>query len=358
MALSMRSIHKLPTWPRHGPLTRTSQLPSLLIKRSSQTCARPGNVHAPIPSPSRLVTADGPASYHQSVSTHTDPLKSLSRQPPRGSFHRSYNNNSYDDPPNEPSFWARNKGVLVTSGVTGLCLGTYYLQWTASSPAAVSNNVLSRFISRNLINSPENVNEGRWWVLFSCSIAHSSPTHLLFNIVSMWGFVRGSVTLFGVPLFIWAWLFTSASCSAAQNYWQEQKKNLRRDFEHRPWQKKGEDYTFLGIRISRERAAAISSLHDGEAEPRFGGSVGASGAICGLAGIFVCYVPRLPMQLLFFLPMPLWVGELALTVGSGYCMATGSAPSVGHAGHLGGTAAGIAYYYALVRPWLRRGIRI
>ena len=64
------------------------------------------------------------------------------------------------------------------------------------------------------------------------------------------------------------------------------------------------------------------------------------------------------MQLFFVLLMPLWLGELALTVGSGYCMATGYAPSVGHAGHLGGTAAGIAYYYALVRPWLRRVGRI
>ncbi|KAM0805221.1 hypothetical protein BDR22DRAFT_798531, partial [Usnea florida] len=159
---------------------------------------------------------------------------------------------------------------------------------------------------QNLINSPENVNEGRWWVLVTSSIAHASPVHLLINTFAVWGFVQGTITLFGVPLFVGAWLFTAASSSA----------------------------------------------------PRFGGSVGASGAICGLTGLFLCYMPKLPIRLLFVLPMPLWLGELAFTVGSGYCMATGYAPSVGHAAHLGGTAAGIAYYFALVRPWLRRVGRI
>lgn len=278
------------------------------------------------------------------MSPHPNPLKPLSRLPPRLPFHRSYNANSYHVH-HYPSFWARNKAILITSGVTGLCLGTYYLQWTAES-----NFDLSRFIERNLINSPENINEGRWWVLVSSSIAHANLLHLLVNAIAMWGFIPTTVTLFNVPLFIGGWLFTAASCSAASTYWQAQKHILLHDYNHRPWPKKGEDYTILGLRISRDRAAAICS----DAQLRYGGSVGASGAICGLTGMLLCYLPRLPIRLFFVLPMPLWLGELAFALGSGYCMATGYVPSVGHAGHLGGTAAGIAYYYALVRPWLRR----
>ena len=268
-------------------------------------------------------------------------------------FRRSHNNHSYHDY-TEPSFWARNKALLVANVVTGLCLGTYYLQWIAESPTATSNNPLYLFIQRNLINTPENISEGRWWVLVSNSIAHGNIVHLVLNVIAMWGFIGGTVNLFGVPLFIGAWLFTAASCSAAQNYWQAQRQALRLQYTSRAWQKKSEDYTVLGIPISRERAVAITSLDQGDLSPRLGGSLGASGAICGLSGIFLCIAPRLSMRFLFVIPMPLWLTELIFTVGSGYCMATGYAPYIGHAGHLGGLAGGIVYYYALARPWLRR----
>ena len=357
MALSMRSIHRLPTWPRPGPLAHPSQLPSLLSKRSSQTFARSGNVHAPIPTPFSPFHDSSPLTNHQSLSPRPSPLKPLSRQSPRLPSHRNHNTNSYHDH-HYPSFWARNKAVLVTSGVTGLCFSTYCLQWIAESPTATSNNPLYLFIQRNLINTPENISEGRWWVLISSSIAHGNIIHLLLNTIAMWGFVQSTVNLFGVPLFIGAWLFTAASCSAAENYWHAQKEALRHQYSSRAWQKKGENYTILGIPISRERAVAITSLDRGDALPRFGGSLGASGVICGLTGMFLCVAPQLPVRLFLVLPMRLWLGELIFTVGSGYCMATGYAPYIGHAGHLGWLAGGILYYYALGRPWFRRVGRI
>ncbi|CAD6588652.1 MAG: hypothetical protein ASARMPRED_003679 [Alectoria sarmentosa] len=315
--------------PRFGSLGHSSLLPNRLLKRSTQGSAWPGKTAHP---------------------QQMEPLNPAFRRLPWSS-HRSYTRNSYGYY-TPISFWARNKPTIVVGGVIGLCCGTYYWQWTAAKVAERGDHALSDLIRRNFINSAENIREGRWWVLISSSFAHGNLLHLGFNMIALWGFGSGFVGMFGVPWFVGLWTFSAASCSAAQIYWQHTQERLRRETVGRRLDKR-DDPTILGIRISRERALAISG-GSGVHGPQFGGSLGASGAVCGLTGMFLCTMPKMPIQQLFFLPMPLWLGEVALIVGSAFCMATGYAPEFGHAGHLGGTAAGIAYYYGAVRPWLRR----
>lgn len=266
------------------------------------------------------------------------------------SCHRSYNNNSYSYYTPE-SFWARNKPTLVVGGVIGLCCCTYYCQWTATKVSHQGTHALSDLIRQNFVSSAENVREGRWWVMISSSFAHVNLGHLGINMLALWGFGASFVGRFGVPCFVGLWMFSAVSSSAAQIYWQDTQERLRREMVSRRWDKP-EDLKILGIRISRERALAISG-GSGAYGPQIGGSQGASGAICGLTGMLLCYVPKLPIRLLI-VPMPLWLGELVFAVGSAFCMATGYAPIMGHAAHLGGTAAGIASWYGAVRPWLRR----
>lgn len=278
---------------------------------------------------------------------------SVLRRPPESS-HRSYKKDSHSHHTPE-SFWARNKPAIVICGVIGLCCITYYCQWTAARLAEKGNHAWSDLVDRNLVNSVENIREGRWWVMISSSFAHVNLAHLGLNMFVLWGFGRGFVGVFGVPCFVGSWMLSAAACSAAQNYWQQTQERLRSEMVGRGWDKRG-DPTILGIRISRERALAISG-GSGAYRPHIGGSEGASGVICGLTGGLLCYMPKLPIRQFFILPMPLWVGQLVFTVGTAFCMATGSAPIIGHAGHLGGAAAGIAYYYGVARPWLRRSGR-
>ena len=54
-------------------------------------------------------------------------------------------------------------------------------------------------------------------------------------------------------------------------------------------------------------------------------------------------------MLAFFLLAPLRSTQLIFVVESVYYMTTGSVQLFGHAGHLGGMAAGVAYYDGLAR---------
>ena len=124
--------------------------------------------------------------------------------------------------------------------------------------------------------------------------------------------------------------------------------------EHAREAAKGDGRPTLGK--TRGRAVAIAG-GSGSLEPHYGGSIGASGVLCGLTGTLLCLAPRMRV-LVFFLSAPLWSTQLIFVVGSVYCMATGSVQLLGHAGHLGGMAAGVAYYYGVARPWLRRAGRL
>ena len=273
-------------------------------------------------------------------------------RPPPCLNYRGYNRNSYNAYTPE-SAWSRNKPKIVVGGVIGLCCGVYCCQWTAKKLSDQGNHVLHDFMRQNFINSADNFKEGRWWVMFSSSFAHVNLLHLVINMVVLWGFGTGFVALFGVSKFVGLWACSAASCSAAQTYWDETQKRLRKEMVGQRWDKRPENLTILGVRISRERALAISG-GSGTLGPHYGGSAGASGALSGLLGVFLCYMPKMPVQQFFILPMPLWLAQLAFTTGSVYCMANGYSPGIGHAGHMGGMVAGIAYYYSTLRPWLRR----
>lgn len=270
------------------------------------------------------------------------------RRPPWSS-RRSYNKNihAYNTP---QSFWARKKPQIVVAGVIGLCCCTYYVQWTARKLSDKGDHALSDLIRRNLINSEENIRQGRWWVMISSSFAHGNLAHLGVNMLALWGFGTQFVEMFGVTRFVGLWMFSAASCSAAYIYWQRTQDRLCRETVGRRWDKP-ENLTILGIPISRERAQAISG--GSAAYWQFGGSEGASGVICGLAGTFLCCAPKMPVVFII-LPMSLWLLEASFAIGTVFCMANDYLPLLGHAGHLGGTAAGIAYYYGAARPWLRR----
>ena len=267
---------------------------------------------------------------------------------------KSYNRRSYYKYAPE-SVWVRNKPNIVVGGVVGLCCATYFCQWTGARQAEKGNHALSDLIQRNFISSVENLKEGRWWTLISSSFAHVNLPHLALNMVTLWGMGRGFVEIYGVSYLVYLWLMSASTASTWQISWQLKQEELRKEIVGRRLDQP-ENLKILGIPISKERALAISG---GSAAPgvQYGGSAGASGAICGLMGTFVCLAPKTP-TLFFLFPMPLWLGSFVFCTGSAFCMATGYLPMIGHAAHLGGYASGLVYYWAAARPWLRRTGRL
>jgi membrane associated rhomboid family serine protease len=77
--------------------------------------------------------------------------------------------------------------------------------------------------------------------------------------------------------------------------------------------------------------------------------LGASGAVMGLAAVATCYAPFTPMNLMFIpIGIPLWVITVGYALVDSYYIGSESS-RIGHAAHVGGALAGVAYYMLFLR---------
>ena len=272
-----------------------------------------------------------------------EPLNRLIRRPP-WSYRRHYRRTSYDD------YFETSWNISKTTGVLVLTIfpcTTLFLYLSGEEfKSAKGEPSEYDWIQKNIFNKAENVDAGRWWVMFNSSFAHVNLLHLGINMFTLWSFGKTFIEGLGVPCFAGLWVVAAFASSAADIYWQKKKKRLQMDT--RRWDQ-GQKYTVLGIPISRERALAIAG-----SDTRNAGGVGSSGVLFGCLGVFLCVGPTQRATLLGIFSAPLWVHTAVFVGGSAYCLATNFLPMLGHAAHLGGTAAGVAYYFAVAGPLLRR----
>jgi len=83
--------------------------------------------------------------------------------------------------------------------------------------------------------------------------------------------------------------------------------------------------------------------------------VGASGGILGVLGALVVVVPRTPVLLFFFIPMPLRCAMVFFCICSSLMLITCSGTGIGHVAHLVGFSVGLVYgRYVLNGPTRKR----
>ena len=229
----------------------------------------------------------------------------------------------------QSSTWDIYKPRVVTGGLIGLCCGLFGYNWYSESRTDTNGMA---FIHQNFVSSPENLRAGRWWTVVTSSVMHFSGPHLFMNMYSLWAVGPICIGAFGVANFIGLWVVAEVACSSAHLYWKNRGEQLRRKLQ--------------GWRFSSNRA---------EFAPTYGGAVGASGSLLGMTTLLMCLRPSLPVYPMFIpIATPLWAFNLAFASFSVYCLTNEALPWLGHAGHLGGMAGGVIYYYGLLRPWLRR----
>lgn len=155
------------------------------------------------------------------------------------------------------------------------------------------------------------VGHGYVWTLFTSAFSQLGLWHLLWNMLFLHWFGPDLETIYGGRNFLALYLTAALACSLAHL-----------GYEH-AW---GSDIPALG----------------------------ASGSVMAVTVMTAMFFPHRRMLFMFFIPLPLWVMAGIMIVGDLSGAASG-AYGVAHAGHLGGTAAGIAWKLLDLRPFGRPG---
>ncbi|CAO2656247.1 Nn.00g050500.m01.CDS01 [Neocucurbitaria sp. VM-36] len=82
--------------------------------------------------------------------------------------------------------------------------------------------------------------------------------------------------------------------------------------------------------------------------PDYSRGLGFSGAVMGLCSVAACLAPTTKFQLYGIVPIPLWALVAGYAAYDGYYLNSADT-RVGHAGHLGGLAFGMLYYFTRLR---------
>lgn len=207
--------------------------------------------------------------------------------------------------------------VLIAMGCTYITL-SYNQSPFVQFPLPDVLKFTPSYLEKHFVLSQQNVDEGRIHTLITSSFMHATYPHLFLNMVGCL-----SIASMVNPLaFVTIWIGSSLTCSLASLYvW---KHGL--PFNH-----------------------TNSSLNPANK------ACGASGSLCGLFGMIAVRYPQIPFQIAFIpIGIPAWLLIGGETVYSVLALKNGWQPSLGHAGHLGGTAFGLLAGLVSIRFGMRR----
>jgi membrane associated rhomboid family serine protease len=167
----------------------------------------------------------------------------------------------------------------------------------------------------NFLVSWQALLDGRYWTLITSVFSHSQFFHFLLNMLVLHSFGNIMTRTLGVKRFVVFYLLAGAFSS----------------FVH--------------------SAVSAFLLHDASLP-----ALGASGALTGIIMIFALIYPKEKLLLFGLIPMPAIFGALlfvGLDIWGLSSQAEGGGLPIGHGAHLGGSFAGLVYYFVFVRSKFR-----
>jgi membrane associated rhomboid family serine protease len=178
-----------------------------------------------------------------------------------------------------------------------------------------SNAVTPEFMDANFLVSWQALLDGRYWTLITSVFSHSQFFHFLLNMLVLHSFGNIMTRTLGVKRFVVFYLLAGAFSS----------------FVH--------------------SAVSAFLLHDASLP-----ALGASGALTGIIMIFALIYPKEKLLLFGLIPMPAIFGALlfvGLDIWGLSSQAEGGGLPIGHGAHLGGSFAGLVYYFVFLRSKFR-----
>ncbi|MEK6555780.1 MAG: rhomboid family intramembrane serine protease [Bdellovibrionota bacterium] len=174
-----------------------------------------------------------------------------------------------------------------------------------------SNAVSHEFMEANFLVSWDAVLEGRYWTLITSVFSHSQLFHFILNMLVLSSFGKIMLQTLGTRRLLTFYLIAGAFSSLSHCLVS----------------------TYL--------------MHDSSIP-----ALGASGALTGIIMVFALIYPKEKLLLFGLVPLPAIFGALlfiGLDIWGLVAQAGGGGLPIGHGAHLGGSFAGLVYYFGFLR---------
>lgn len=193
-------------------------------------------------------------------------------------------------------------------GVNVALYGYHTYTWLQAKQGYMDN---FKNYMQNWTMNLRDVKNGYWWQPVTCMFSHGGIMHIGFNMLTFWSLGR---MLCAMPVTPGQFtLVVLGSGLAGSLSWLIQKE-------------------------LQEEAGAYKPSR----------ALGFSGAVTGTVTALACFMPREKIGLFGVINMPLWLFVVGYGLYDGYYL-NGENNNVAHAGHLGGMAFGLAYYFVSLR---------
>ncbi|KAJ2247898.1 hypothetical protein GGI13_004866, partial [Coemansia sp. RSA 455] len=228
----------------------------------------------------------------------------------RGNTYRNNNNNSQQQR-RLPLFSniTPESAVYLLIGVNGVM----FLVWTTASQRfnSLGDKSMLTWLTRNCSTMWVNLAQGRIWTLVTPAFSHVDPMHLFVNMFVLYSFGTDVARMLGAKRFLGFYLGAAV----------------------------------VGNLVSAVIRGVVIPLRTGDMSSMVQPSIGASTSVIGITTLFACVYPMAQLQLFMIIPVRAWLATVGFVGWDLWrVMKHGSSKADG-AGHLGGAAAGAAYYW-------------
>ncbi|KAJ1945369.1 hypothetical protein FBU59_002327 [Linderina macrospora] len=228
---------------------------------------------------------------------------------------------SHGSNPNPGGFFSRLSPEALIYSIIG-ANGVVFLVWNSAQQRQKSfgDTKLLRWMVENFSATYINLTSGRVWTLLTPAFSHMEPMHLMINMFMLYTFGTDMARLLGPKRFLLFYL----GAAAFGNLLSDVIRGI-----------------YLPAKTGNYRTAG---------QP----AIGASTSVVGTTTLFACLYPHATLQLFFFVPVPAWLATVGFIGWDVYRVMRSDRTRVDGAGHLGGAAAALGYYWFRLRPLIRR----
>lgn len=210
--------------------------------------------------------------------------------------------------------------MKIIYAMIGINVGVFgYYQFVTEQARQGDPKLLISWSRNFTLNLNDAIKGGYWWQTITSVFAHMGPLHLAGNMISIYYFGQLVAYTPGIGPGKLLTLIIGSGISGSLGFLFQRAQKLR---EH-------------GGGFDHRRA------------------LGFSGAVMGVGATAACMHPRTQFLLYGIVPLPLWALIGGYMLYDGYYLDSDKS-NVGHSGHLGGLAFGLAYYFLRLRGTVLR----